>query len=136
MADFAKVQEQIKQDEEVVDVPIFQKNGQPYLGADGSQSTIGVLGAESRKAQVARDSLTQRMIRSRAGKMTPKDLRQNRIDQAAAVVVRWSGWEHEGKPWPCEPENVKAVLSADHILEQVEEGIARHADFFGNSSSS
>lgn len=134
MAELAQVEAQVQKDEEVVDVPIFQKNGDPYLGSDGKQSTVGVLGSESRRYVAQRDKLTQRLIRRQQTKTTPKDLRDQRIEQAASVVIRWSGWEADGKPWSCDPENVRALLKHDHILEQVETGIHQHSDFFGAPS--
>lgn len=136
MADLAQVEAQVQKDEEVVDVPMFQKNGDPYLGSDGKQSTIGVVGSESKQYVQQRDKLTQRMIRRQQTKTTPKDLREQRIEQASSAVVRWSGWEDKGKPWPCEINNVRALLKHDHVLEQVESGIHQHSDFFEARSRS
>ena len=36
------------QDEEGAVIPIYQKNGEPYLALDETQSTITVVGTESR----------------------------------------------------------------------------------------
>lgn len=143
MADITQVREQVAQDEEVIDIPIVQKNGEPFLAKDGTTpATIGVVGSESKRYIAERDRQTKQLIRQnrrRGGntETTPDELRANRVAMAAAAVVRWNGWESNGEPWPCEPENVKALLgSSADILEQVEDGIERHARFFALRSAS
>lgn len=137
MASLKQVREKAAGSERVADVPIFQPDGTPYLAKDGSQSTIGVYGPESKKFNAARDALTQKLIRQGGKKQTPDSLRIQRIAQAAAVVARWHGWEDdEGAEIRCDEGNVTELLKVDHILEQVELGISGHADFFVNSSSS
>jgi hypothetical protein len=134
--DVSKLDAVIAQDEEGSVIPINQKNGDPYLGADGSPSTITVLGSESKRYRQTKDSIQRRSMRSRSVKMEPADLLKNRIDLAAASVIDWSGWEDGTKPYPCTPENAKVLFRADHILEQVEMGIFAHADFFVKPSAS
>lgn len=134
--DVSKLDAIIAEDEEGTAIPINQKNGDPYLGADGKPSTITVLGSESKKYRQAKDAIQRRNLRSRATRPEPSDLLKNRIELASAVVVSWSGWEDKGQPYPCTPENVKNLFRADHILEQVESGIFAHADFFVKSSAS
>lgn len=134
--DVSQLDAVIAQDEEGSVIPINQKNGEPYMGADGSPSTITVVGSESKRYRQAKDAIQRRNLRSRASKVEPADLLRNRIELAAAAVIAWNGWEEEGKPYPCTPENVKRLFRADHIFEQVEMGIFAHADFFGKSSAS
>lgn len=138
MARLNEVQQATEQDEESATVIIYQKNGEPYRGADGAPAQMSVLGSESKAYRTARDRLTQRTIANRSQRTTPQMLRANRIELAAAVVTGWSGWEDEaGEPLPPTRENIREVLgAADHVLEQVEAGIAGHADFFENSSRS
>lgn len=133
--DISKIDATIAQDEEGVVVPIFAKNGEPDLASDGSQTTITVLGAESKQYRRAQDAQTRKMLRARRNKLEPDDLRANRIELAAAAVTDWHGIENDGQPFPCTPENVKAVLRAQYVLEQIEAGIAGHADFFGSNST-
>ena len=132
--DFAKIADEIAQDEQIATVPIENKNGDPYLASDGSQSTISVVGSESTRVQHAKDVQTRRLLRSTRRKLEPKDLRENRIEIAAAAVVEWHGWEMNGEAWPCTPENAKKLLGAEHILVQVEEAVSRHSTFFTSSS--
>lgn len=137
MASIKQVREQAARSERVADIPIVAPDGSPYLAQDGTPATIGVYGPESKKYYAARDALTQKLIRQNSKKLTPQALRQQRIEQAAAVVARWHGWEDdEGKDIRCDEANVIELLRTDHILEQVEAGIHGHADFFANSSSS
>lgn len=137
MANFNDIQTEIAQDEEIVDVPIFKKDGSPYLAPDGeTQCTIGVRGSDSKKVKTARDANQRKLLRDRRTKMTPEELRANRTTVAAAAIARWQGWTSgDDGAFDCSPENVRAMLSVDHILEQVEEGITGHADFFAKSST-
>lgn len=134
--DIGKLDSIIAADEEVADVTITQKSGEPYLAADGTPATIGVVGSESKQYRLGRDKITRKLTRMGRVRFEPEDIRKNRVEQAAAAVVRWHGWEMNGKDWPCTPENVKLLLAYDHILEQVEYAIASHADFFGKPSGS
>lgn len=135
MADFNEIQSEIANDEEIVDLPISKKDGSLYLAADGSPATIGVLGSDAKKVKAARDANQRKLLRSRQQKTTPEDLRASRLAYACAAVVRWHGWMAGDQPFECTPENVRKMLGVDHILEQVEEGIAGHASFFAKSST-
>lgn len=135
--DIKKLQAEAAKDENAVTIPINQKGGEPYVSEiDGSQSTVSVLGSESKKYRAARDAISRKVLRRTGRRLEPADILQNRIDLAASVITDWHGWEVDGKPAPCTPENVRAFLAIDHILEQVETGINEHADFFANSSKS
>lgn len=136
MASIKQVREKAAGSERIADVPIFEPDGTPYRAKDGSPATIGVYGPESKRHNAARDALTQKLIRQGGKKPTPEALRQTRIEQAAAVVARWHGWEAEdGAEIRCDHDNVVELLRTDHVLEQVEAGISGHADFFERSSS-
>jgi hypothetical protein len=134
--DVTKLAEEVAKDEEGAVVPIFKKDGTPYLAADGTtQVTITVRGSESRAYAAAQASIQRRMLAMRRAKLEPEDLLRNRIDLAASAVIDWSGWESNGAPYPATPENARVVLAAIHILEQVEAGITGHADFFAKRST-
>lgn len=134
--DIGKLDQIIAQDEEVADIPIRQPNGDFYLAPDGSPCTIGVVGSESKQYKAGRDRITRKLTRAGRIRMEPEDIRRNRADQAAAAVVRFHGWEWNGKPAEFNDGNVRKLLAFDHILEQVESGIAAHADFFVKPSAS
>lgn len=131
------LQQEVAKDEEVIDVTIFGKNGEPYTAKDGSPSTIGVVGAESKRFRQAENAISRKNLRNHRP-TTPDDLRAQRLKQHAACVVRWHGWEDENDAeLPCTPENVEAVLgAADHVLDQVVAGVQGHASFFAQRSSS
>lgn len=136
MADIKDVEQQIANDETIVDIPIYQKDGEPYLAPDGSPSTIGVIGSESKRYRRQSDELARRAFRANRGKPKPDEIRKLRIETAACAVERWHGWEKDGKPWACEPAHVQYLLAAPHILDQVEAGISEHASFFVKPSPS
>jgi hypothetical protein len=132
------LKEAVAQDEEGAVLPVEGKDGEPYTAADGTPCTITVVGSESKRMRAAVDRQTRRVLRNQRTKMDPDALRTNRIELAAAAVVAWHGFEDEaGTDVPCTPENVTEVLgAADHVLEQVEAGVRRHASFFAKSSAS
>jgi len=138
MADITKIKDEIAQDEVGTPIPINQKNEEPYLAPDGSPCTIDVLGSDAKKVKAATDVADRRLLRMKRTKMEPADMRARRIAIASAAVTGWSGWTYgaDNTPFPCTPDNVKALLQADHILRQVEAGIAEHSDFFSPASSS
>lgn len=137
MADFSKIADEIAQDEQAVDIPIDDKAGNPYLGPDDTTPlTISVLGSDAKAVRHTKEQQTRRLLRQTRKKYTPQDLYNDRIETAAAAVTGWSGWTLNGEPWPCTPENVRALFATEHILEQVEDAVKRHASFFTTSSSS
>jgi hypothetical protein len=137
MADFSKIDEEIAQDEQSVDVPLDDKAGNPYLAPDGTTPAfVCVLGSDAQRVRLVKEAQTRKLLRQARKKYTPQDLRTDRIEAAAAAITAWSGWTLNGEPWPCTPENVKQFLRAEHILVQIEDAIARHAAFFMNNSPS
>ena len=133
--DLKKLDELVAADEEGAVVIIYQRNGDPYLAADGSESTMTVLGSESKKYKAAKRNTTKRMLNRRRTMLEPEDIERNRINQAVAGVVDWHGWDDGKKDLACTPEDVAKVLKHDHILEQVEAAIMGHADFFTQNSA-
>jgi hypothetical protein len=129
----------VEQDNEGVEVKIEMPNGDFYLGADGNPSTFTVLGSESVKYKEARRAQQRRIFkRARQGggaTMTPEESERDAIELAASAVIGFSGWEADGEPLPFTPENVKALLAVDHIFDQVNRAIQRHASFFERASA-
>ena len=123
MASITELKQIAENDEVSVAIPIFQRNGDPYLGADGKQSTISVVGSESPAYRRARKSILKRMTKGSV------DMDTMRVEMAALAVTNWSGWEDGDKSLPFSPENVKVLLKPEHILSQVEAGIGRYAVF-------
>lgn len=134
MADFSAIQEASKLDERVADIPIYQKNGDPYLAADGTPATIGVTGSDAKAYKLEKQNVQRELIRQGKKQMEPADIERRRIRMASAAIQRWHGWEANGKPFDCTKDNAKALLSIEHILEQVEEGITGHASFFTSAA--
>ena len=133
--DITKIAEEVARDEEGSTFTPHDKHGDPYLGADGAPATITVVGSDSKRVRAVKDAQTRRMLRRQRTRLEPADLRQNRIEVAAAAVIEWTGWEDaNGKPLPCTPEHVAELLTVDHILVQVEEEIDRPRNFSTSSS--
>jgi hypothetical protein len=130
--DVSKIDEEIANDELSMAVPINKKNDEPYVGANGEDSTISVTGTDAKKYKRVRERIQKRAY-NRTGKLEPAEVMKNRIDLAVAGSTGWSGWEANGEPLPFSEEDLRTLLKAEHILEQVERGIKRHADFFVKS---
>lgn len=127
---------ELQQDETIADIVIYKKDGSPYLAADGTPSTVGVTGTDADAYRKEKHAIQRELLSSRRTKLDPEDLTRNRIRQAAAGVKRWHGWEDDDEELKCERNNVRAVCKIEHILEQIEAGIAGHASFFSSNSNS
>lgn len=136
VANLKDIRKAVEQQDELVDIPIYQPNGEPYLARDGSQSTIGVYGAESKYFKAAQAAQSKKIQQSRKRSFTFAEQEQAKRELAAAVTGRWHGWEDGKVDLPCTPENAAVLYEVDHILAQVEVGIYRHSDFFSSASAS
>lgn len=137
MASIKSVTDAIAQSEEGVAIPIYQPSGEPYLAPDGKTTcTITVLGPESQRVLDA-EKANRAKLRSVA--IDDDDQLQMEIDRAAAACVDWFGWtEGDGdaeRAMPCTAANVKTLLQAKHIRQQVVAGIARHGALFTKRSA-
>lgn len=132
--DINSIEAEIAQDENIVDIPIYQKNGEQYTAKDGTPSTIGIVGSDSKSVKAARNTVQRRMLRL-GRKAEPADLLKNRLIIAKAAGRRWTGWELGDTPAPYSEDNLAKLLTAEHILAQVEAGIDGHADFFSAAST-
>lgn len=133
MADLNDIKQAAAQDEEIVDLEMHDRDGNPYLAPDGTPATFGIRGRESKAVKQARDAVQRRLLRDRRTTLTPEDVRKNRVQIASAAVVRWHGWTAGGNDLPFTPENLAALLQIDHLLDQVEEGVGGHSSFFAKS---
>jgi hypothetical protein len=136
MADLEVVATNVAQSEQVVTITIYQPNEEPYKGPDGKDVTISVVGKESKAYIDAENAIVRRASKQRRQASVVDNMRQNRIDLAAACITGWSGWESGGKPFPFTTENAKKLLGTRHILEQVEQAIGEHAANFTKTSTS
>lgn len=139
MASVGDIKKKVALDEEGAEVPIYQKNGDPYLGSDGEQSTFTVVGTESKKYRAAKHAHLRRLQkRGRRGgaKESPEQLERDSRELISAAVIGFSGWEDGKTPLAFTPENVMMLLEFDHIFEQVNVGVQAHSDFFSKGSGS
>lgn len=136
MADITRVKEISAKSEELAVITIYMPDGDPYTDdATGEPCTISVYGPESKAAKRAK-GIEWRQMTKRAGVPELEEHEASRIAKAAAHVGEWTGWTANGQPVPCTQPNVRELLGAEHILAQVEAGIARHAAFLGARKTS
>lgn len=128
--DIGQIDAVIAEDEELAVIPIYKKNGDPYTSASGEPSTISVYGPESKAAKKGKRTEWRKLVK-RTGTPELDEVEDGRIEKAIAHVGDWFGWESAGQPAPCTPENIRALFKAEHILAQVEAGVAKHAGFLG-----
>ena len=128
--DLKKLEKVVAADDEGVVVTIYQKDGEAYLAMDGTESTMTVVGSESKLYKAAKRRATDRLLKGRKVKMSSADVEKNAVAMASSAVIDWHGWDSDKKELPCTQDNVRLVLGmADHILDQVQEAITSHADF-------
>lgn len=120
-------------EEEGVALPMFGKDGEPILGKDGEQATVTVVGGDSKQVRAVQQQVTRRQLRASRTSITPEEIQQNRINEAAAAITGWTGFEDDDGPWPCNKENTRKLMSAPFLLRQVEEGVKAHSTFFVKS---
>jgi hypothetical protein len=132
-----QLSEVLAQAEREATITIYQPDNEPYRASDGSECTITFTSAESKAYRRAREIVQRRALRSKKANVEPDEILRNRVDLAAAPVVRWHGWEgDDDTAAPCTIENVRELLAVEHILTQLEQGINAHASFFTNNSPS
>lgn len=136
--DISGLTAELAQEEEGVELPIFQKNGEPYLSLEGKPSTITVVGGDSKRVVASnRRSVQRRLNRSSTKKMTPVELEAFAMEADVAGVISWYGWDDGTEETECTPANVKLVfINAPHIQRQVHDGVEAHSDFIAEPSRS
>lgn len=135
--DIKKLQELVDRENEGIEVTIYDKSGSAYKATDGSDVTVTVVGSESKAYRDAQRRQQRKLIkraRVRGSEISPEELESDAIELAASAIVKWHGWESGGKPLAFTPENAKAILSVQHIFDQVNGAIQGHAAFFERSS--
>lgn len=128
-------------EEKGVAVQIRDIHGEPmmYRSEGGSEYPVQIVvaGSYSHRYRRAINAQTTRMLGRRAQKMTGELAQENRMEVISRCVISWSGFNSNGQPIPCTPENVKVVMErAPWIRDQVEAAMEDHEAFFKNSSGS
>lgn len=145
--------------EDTVTIDLMLPNGQPATvpqpgtkgetDAERLQMTITVRRLSSTEMQRFVNRTKNRQIAGlkkskkpgkAAAEVSAESLAQDALDLLVYGVVAWSGFTAAGKPVPCTPEKVRALLSDDSyiwIREQVDSAIDDDELFdLGNSSTS
>lgn len=128
MASLKKVMAIAQEDEAALAVVIRDRDGNPYRAKDGTPSTISTLGSESPQYKKLRDQAMKQCGLEGASE------EDTAIAVTAAAVTAWHGWDDDGAELPSSPENVRALLTLDHIRSQVDGGAMRRSRFFGGES--
>ena len=136
----AKLEAVREQADEGAVVTIFDPDGEAYLASDGSEATMTIVGAESKKyraAKMAQQRALFKKARSSATSMTPEQAEKQVQRLAASAIIGWHGWEDDkGAEQDCSVENVCDVIKYVHIFDQVQAAIQGHSAFFANDSGS
>lgn len=139
MADISELEEGLERENEPQTEIVYKRDNTPYLSPDGAPCTFSFVGGESKAVRAARDEIQRMNLREqRLRPLEPADIRARRVRIASAGLTGWTGWtgkDDKGNvsPLAFTPEHVKAILKPDHILEQLESMIERHASFFDKS---
>lgn len=121
---------------EPAEVRINDKNGDPYLDAEGKPAVFLVLGEYSDKIRDMDRRQANRILKTGRGRLDAGDLEEQRTEKMAAAVVGWR-IAFGGVELKYSHENAIAMLSrAPWIARQVGEAMAAHASFFARKSSS
>jgi hypothetical protein len=131
MANIASILAEAQEESGRVVVLTFKKpNGGLLLGPDGEPCTVSILGPYSPSYMRVERAQQQSMLRRAQGgwsDLTLENVMSHRIEQAAAAVTDFSGWEEDGAPLPYNAPNLRKLLAVEIVLSQVEQGIKRHA---------
>ena len=76
--------------------------------------------------------LEQSRVAGRPGKMTTAGIEADRINLLVACTIAWEGFDLDGKPLECTPENARKVYSNPGlrwIREQVDRFVGDRANF-------
>lgn len=115
---------------------VIQPDGHFYKSSKGEPCTLLFVGTDSDRFRETREEVQRRNLAEQKEEIdVTKDTIRNREDLSVGAIVGWSGWEDDDdNELPCTPENVRALLKADHILQQVWKNIFAHRSFFSDSS--
>jgi hypothetical protein len=121
-------------EDEGQDLHVRDVDGQPYTNP---AFTIRVAGTYSKVYRDMVNVQRDHLLRQRRTQLTGEALSRQQLDLTAACILSWEGLTDNGQPVPHSRENaVRLLTAAPWIREQVEEAMADHAGFFGNSSPS
>lgn len=128
------------------------ENGEfpPLLGADGSPSTLTLMGADStlsrriglaQRAKAQNRAFQKAMSKKGSADVTADDVAQQDnedVEELVASTTAWSGFEDEhDAPLPCAPEHVQALYTNDpSIRAQAQRFVNNRADFLARSTTS
>jgi hypothetical protein len=118
-------------------VHLHGPDGTPLYYTDGEEQkpvTITVAGTYSKRYRVGMNRNRDRMVKMRRAKVTGTMVEEQQIALIAHCILAWDGLFVGEKPVPLNEENAATLLTTvPWIREQVEEAMADHEAFFGNS---
>lgn len=120
-------------DNEAVEVPVFDRDGEPYTDADGNPAVFFVLGEFSDKLKKFERKRTNRNLRGQAAGDAVA-LSKQMAEREAAATVDWR-LAIAGEAVPYSYDNAVQVFTAAPWLGyQVERAIVAHSSFFVKKS--
>lgn len=138
-AEFSKYAQEKAHDDEPVELPINNREGEPYIGSGGPAYLL-VVGEFSKLYRDATKAITNKVLKQakRGHDMDADEIEQRALERIAAGVVGWGNIEDaNGVVAQFSREGVLNLFkAAPWIAKQAEDGIQRHASFFAKRSSS
>lgn len=117
--------------DEGVDVEIRHPITSEKLGL-----TVKVASYQSAKVRAVQRKMANTALREQSRNpkkvRTSEEIEERAKDVIAAAILDWSGFEKDGKPYPCTPEHVKAVVDDPDlwfIADQVDKAAEDQAAF-------
>lgn len=94
---------------------------------------IRIRGMDSKAWREQQRKNMQKLIEAKAaGKISEVDTFAMDVEMAVAVTIGWEGLQKEGKPYPFNPKNARALYSkSPPLVDQVQEFIAKRENFTG-----
>lgn len=132
------VKSRVARDNETVELPILDDNGEPATDSKGEPVVWLIRGEQCAERRQAEDIENQKMLARQADEATTDDIRTRRIAIVGACVAGWRGMEEEdGSPLECSRKIVREFLEADRrLLERVERRAKEHSRFLTERSPS
>ena len=118
-----------------VEIPLHDRDGEPYVNAAGKPITASVLGEYSAPVRRQIEQNQKALGKLRRPQLTPEMHTANRHKVATAGLSAWGMEDADGQPIPTTLQAVAQVCeTAPWILDQLEDGMRRHASFFKSTS--
>lgn len=123
--DLSQTKAASQQEDEGQWIELANEVGEPY---DPTVRFL-VAGTYSSHFRKIDSAQTERALKQGRKALRRDVVERNRVERAAACILKWEGVMFNGAPIECTRENAMRVLEAPWIREQVEEAMNDHSGF-------